>query len=124
MEGAELHRAAAFEQAPVEALQPRHGSQRGGRLDAAHHELLHQFFGALFGELLEPLVETLAHLAGRLLGESDRQDLVRLAGGLALFEQRAHDARHQHPGLARAGAGFDGDRAPRIAGDGVEGLAR
>ena len=53
-----------------------------------------------------------AHFAGGLAGEGDRQDLVRRGA----VEQGAQDARHQHPGLAGAGAGLDDDAAPRIAG--------
>ena len=70
--------------------------------------------------LRQPLLQALPHLAGRLAGEGDRQDLVRLRAG----QQRAHDARHQHPGLAGAGTGLDGDVPARVAGNGVELLAR
>ena len=68
----------------------------------------------------QPLVQPNPHLARGLAGERDREDLVRLAA----VEQRTQDARHQHPGLARTGAGLDRDAATRIAGDGVERLAR
>jgi len=84
------------------------------------------------GELLQPLDQALAHLARRLLGEGDGQNFVRAhrlaRAGLRLLlragavEQRAHDARDQHPGLAGAGAGLHGHAAARIAGDGVKGL--
>ncbi|MNX27287.1 hypothetical protein D3C86_573720 [compost metagenome] len=80
VEGAELHRAPAFEQAPVEPLQARHGRLRGLRRHAAHHEFALRSGGIEFGEQREPLVEPLAHFAGCLLGEGDGQDLVRLAG--------------------------------------------
>jgi hypothetical protein len=123
VEGAELHRPAAFEQAPVQALQAWHGGLRCGGLDTTDHEFVHQFFGRALGEVFEPHVEALAHLAGGLLGEGDGQDLVRLAGRFALFQQRAKNARDQHPGLARAGASLHGDRTARVAGDGIEGLA-
>ena len=61
----------------------------------------------------QPLVQPRAHLAGGLAREGDGQDLLRLRA----VEQRAQDARHQHPGLAGAGAGLDDDAAPRVAGD-------
>jgi hypothetical protein len=71
-------------------------------------------------KLLQPLLQALAHLARRLLGEGDGQDLMRLRAG----QQRAQHARDQHPGLARAGAGLHRHAAPRVAGHGVERDAR
>ncbi len=45
---------------------------------------------------------------------------MRLRAG----QQGTKDARHQHPGLARTGAGFDDHASRRIAGGGVERLTR
>ena len=51
------------------------------------------------------------HLAGRLVGERDGQDLVRadLAG-----RQQVGDPAGQHPGLARAGPGHDEQRGTLV----------
>ena len=46
--------------------------------------------------------------------------MARISCGARAVEQRAQDARDQHPGLAGAGAGFHRHMAPRIAGDLVE----
>ena len=78
------------------------------------------FVAARAREVGQPFLQPLAHLARRLLGEGDGQDLGRLGA----FEQRAQDARHQHPGLARACARLHRHVAARVAGDGVEGVAR
>jgi hypothetical protein len=90
----------------MERAQRRLEPHRVVRADAAHPELadalldagLHRPFG-------EPAGEAVAHLAGRGAGEGDGEDVVRLDAG----EQQPDDARHQHPGLARAGAGLDHD---------------
>ena len=124
VEGAELHRSPAVEQPAVQPLQAGRGGGGGGRRHAAQHQLDRERLGRLAGELREPLVEPRAHLAGGLAGEGDGQDLVRFAGALALLQQRADDARDQHPGLAGAGAGLHRHIAARVAGDAVEGLAR
>ena len=56
-------------------------------------------------------LDPLAHLLGRLVGEGDGQDLER---GDALLGDQPGDAVGQHPGLARAGAGHDQQRAVRV----------
>ena len=78
------------------------------------------FVAARAREVGQPFLQPLAHLARRLLGEGDGQDLGRLGA----VQQRAQDARHQHPGLARACARLHRHVAARVAGDGVEGVAR
>jgi hypothetical protein len=47
--------------------------------------------------------------------------MARISCG-ALPSSSAQDARDQHPGLARAGAGLHRHVAARVAGDGVEAL--
>ena len=117
---ADLHRSAAIQRLAVEL------GQRGGLLlhaqciDAACQQFLLQLRLGLVCKLFEPLLQALAHFAGRLLGEGDGENFV----GCAAVEQRPQHARDQHPGLARAGTGLDRDAALRVAGNGVEGLAR
>ena len=53
-------------------------------------------------------LEPLAHLAGRLVRERDREDLVRLR---AVRADQVGDPMGQHAGLARAGSGDDEQRA-------------
>ena len=72
------------------------------------------------GEFAQPVVEPLTHLACRLAGECDREDLVRLRAG----EQRSEDSRHQHPRLAGAGTSLDDDAAAGVASGGIERVAR
>ena len=56
----------------------------------------------------EQIFETLAHLPGRLVGEGDREDLVRLhAAGV----DQVRDAVGEHARLAGARAGDDEERA-------------
>ncbi len=63
------------------------------------------------GPRADQLLDALAHLAGRLVGEGDRQDLagLHLAGA-----QQVGDPVGQHPGLARTGAGHDEQRGARV----------
>ncbi len=51
---------------------------------------------------LQQLLDALAHLCGGLVGEGHRQDRMQRS---ALDLVEPGDAVHQHPGLARAGAG-------------------
>ena len=80
---------------------------RAGRVEGHHPHRAHappdQQLGAV------------AHLAGRLVGERDREDLARLdrAG-----RDQVGDPVGQHPRLARAGAGEDQQR-PVAVGDGL-----
>ena len=120
VEGADLHRPAAGEQGLVQISERLAQLPRGLGGNSACHQLLFELCGRGVGELLQPLLQALTHLARRLLGEGDGEDFMRRAA----LQQRAQHARHQHPGLARARAGLDGDAALRVAGNGVEGLAR
>ena len=119
VEGADLHRPRFLQQALLQRRQP--GSERLGlglrQAPLAQRE--HAARVVAMGELMQPLVQAGAHLASRLAGEGDRDDVLRPGA----VQQRAQDARHQHPGLARAGAGLDDDAACRIAGQRVEALA-
>ena len=109
MKGSELHRSATIEQAPIEVFQTRRRFRCFRWLDAAYDKFSNQLFRRALREIFKPLIEPLAHFASGLLGEGNGQDLVRFAGAVALFQQGSHDARHQHPGLARTGAGLDSD---------------
>ena len=95
------------------------GIARAG-LQPAQTQLVRQLRQRCARPRIQPFIQALAHLARRLAGEGDGKDLA----GLRAREQRPHDARDQHPGLARAGAGLHGHAAPRVAGHGVERLAR
>ena len=59
--------------------------------------------------------DALAHLAGRLVGERDRQDLH----GMHALVDEVGDAVGEHPGLARTGAGHHQERAAAMH-DGIE----
>ncbi len=59
------------------------------------------------GARADQLLDALAHLAGRLVGEGDRQDL---AGLHAAGAEQVGDPVGEHPGLAGAGAGHDQQR--------------
>ena len=120
MESAHLDRAATEQQLFMQVAQPRLERLRTGSSHATLHQRIDALCRARIGELAQPLRQALAHLARCLAREGDGENLLRLRA----IEQRAQDTRHQHPRLARAGAGLDGDAAPRVAGDGVEGLAR
>ena len=73
------------------------------------------------GELRQPLVEALAHLAGRLAGEGDGQDLLRLRRRRAA---RAGCARPASRSCRRRRRPRRRSCSARVAGDGVERLAR
>ena len=55
------------------------------------------------GQQPQPVVEPRLHFLRRLAREGDGEDFRRRAAR----EQQAHDARHQEPGLAAAGASLD-----------------
>ena len=57
---------------------------------------------------VQQALDALAHLGGRLVGEGDGDDLVRTRQSLG---DQIGDAMGDHPGLARAGAGKDQQRA-------------
>ena len=67
----------------------------------------------------QPFAQAQSHFAGGGTRERNGEDLVRRSA----LEQRAQHARHEDPGLARAGAGLDRAAARRVAGDRVERLA-
>ena len=119
VEGAHLDRAAAGQHLLVQADQCLRLQLRGTAVDATQHQLLDRAIVIESREALQPLGQARAHLAGGLARESDRQDVLRRS----TVEQRTHDARHQHPGLAGTGTGFDDDGTARVAGGGVERLA-
>ena len=118
MEGAHLDRPARSQHARVQGRELRCEFTRFAGGHAALDERLdaRRIGRTRRAELAQPVVQPLAHLAGRLARERDREDLVRLR----TVEQRAQDARNEHPGLAGAGAGFDDDAAARVAGERVE----
>ena len=133
MESADLHRTAAGQQAHVQAPKLRRQARDGGlvlqTLYAADLQLVQQPGAVGMGKLAQPFVQALAHLAGSAFGEGDRQNLMRLqrsvgTGLFSVFEQGAQHARDQHPGLARTGAGLDGNAAARVTGDGVKSVRR
>ena len=118
---ADLYRVPAAQDALMQARQLRRQRAGLGRRDAPLHQCLDArcIARARRGELAQPLGQACAHLACGLARERDREYFLRLGA----LEQRAQDARDQHPGLARAGAGLDDDAAPRVAGNRVEGRA-
>ena len=136
VKGANLHGAPARQHQAVQASQlaAQLGAGLGAFLagNAAHDEFLAQRFVVGAGEFFQPLVEALAHFASGFFGEGDGEDFMRahqlagravgVIGRVRTVEQGAHDARDQHPGFARPSAGFNGDAATRVAGDGVKRL--
>jgi hypothetical protein len=76
VEGVDLHVGAGAEHA---RLQPRQRGLEARRLCwryAAHAQCLAALVARGVGKLAQPFVQPRAHLAGRLAGERDRQDLV------------------------------------------------
>ena len=133
MEGTDLHLPPALQHTLVQLGElPADGLQTIGPLAAAHAPRLQlgsQHLVRRAGKLVQPLVQPLAHLAGRAFGKGNRENLVRRHTQVAILrvhavQQGPHDTRHQHPGLARAGAGLDGHAAARIAGDCVKAVGR
>ncbi len=118
VEGADLHRPAGLQQRAIERTK-RFARAGVGLRHAAGAQCLGQFGIGRAAPLGQPFLQPLPHLAGRLAGEGDGEDLL----WLGTVEQRAQDARDQHPGLACTGAGLHRDVAPRVAGDGIELLA-
>ena len=120
MERAHLNLACAAEHLLVELRQllRQHRLRLVRNLNAALTQRLQQRGAIGHGKIGQPLVQALAHFTGRAAGEGDGQNFLRRH----TFEQRAHDARDQHPGLASTGAGFHRHTALRVAGDGVKGF--
>ena len=120
VEGADLHAAAVLQQTQIQRLQGGGFGLGLLRRHAALRELRHQLVERHVGKLGQPLVQALPHFGGGLLGEGDRQNLLRLCSR----QQGSQHAADQHPGLARTGAGFHHHMAGRIAGNGIESLRR
>ena len=74
------------------------------------------------GKFPQPLVQSLAHLTRGFFGEGDGQNFLRAQLTRRGFEQRPHDAGHQHPGFTDPGAGLHRHTAARVTGNGVEGF--
>ena len=64
------------------------------------------------GQQRQPVVQPGAHFACRLARESNRENIRWRHAS----QQQTQHARHQQPGFAAAGAGFDDDRVLRIEG--------
>jgi hypothetical protein len=113
---ANLHRPATFQQGVVQVAQGIQLLGCGLPAKTPVVQFLTEFSITLGGELQQPLVKTLAHLACGFLGKGNGQNLVRRAA----LQQGPHNARHQHPGLARTSASLNRHATPGVTGNGVE----
>ena len=118
VEGADLDRPAGLQKARLQSRQRRCQALGFGCVETAFDQRRDPLVvrGAWRRPLRDPLRQALAHLARRSPSEGDGQQPMRLGA----VEQGAQHARHQHPRLARTGAGLDHDALPRVAGNGVE----
>ena len=133
VKGANLHRPAGGQHGRIQALKLHGQTRRRGLVVQAWHtanlQFVQQLGAVCMGKFGEPFVEPLAHFASGTLGEGDGQNFLRLqaaigTGFLDAFEQGAHHARDQHPGLAGTRASLDRHAAARVAGNGVKGIGR
>ena len=88
-----------------------------------NRKLLPQRVVVGMGKFAQPLVQPLAHFTCGFFGEGDGEDFLRTQLARGRFEQRPHDARHQHPCFAGSSAGFNRHAAARVTGNRVEGFS-
>ncbi|MCY1219269.1 hypothetical protein D9M72_312380 [compost metagenome] len=112
VEGIDGHAPGCGQHLRMQAARARQRLARCLRRQPTLHQRGDDVLVGIARQLRQHFQQAVAHFFGGLAREGDREDLVRRGAG----QQQAHQARHQQPGLAAAGAGLDHDRARGIAG--------
>ena len=110
MKGVDGHSRLRRQHRLVEPARARQGSARFATVETALLQKVQCIGVSREREIAQPEIEPRAHFLRGFAGEGERENAARRSAG----EQQAQHARHQQPGLATAGAGFDHGRALRV----------